>query len=142
MITERPTEAMILEWKRIYETYHAQLHPNRKSGVQVDAYFRAKYPHIAVEDAVWASGAAQCVLENAHSCEKLPEGTRPDIRCYRTGAALVSIDLVTGEFFVECEDIPKAVPIYDDLFVYRGMDEQDLGNYVLTAEYLRLTGII
>lgn len=34
--------------------------------------------------------------------------------------------MVSGEFHVESEDINKSIPIYDDLFVYCGLDEEDL----------------
>lgn len=78
-------------------------------------------------------------MENAHPNHKLEDGTRPDIRCYRTGNALVGIDLVSGAFHVEAVDMAEAIPVYNDLFVFRGLSEDDLKNFVLVAEYVRLT---
>ena len=78
-------------------------------------------------------------MENAHPNDKLEDGTRPDIRCYRTGNALVGIDLVSGAFHVEDVDMAEAIPVYNDLFVFRGLSEDDLKNFVLVAEYVRLT---
>ena len=78
-------------------------------------------------------------MENAHPNDKLEDGTRPDIRCYRTGNALVGIDLVSGSFHVEAVDMAEAIPVYNDLFVFRGLSEDDLKNFVLVAEYVRLT---
>ena len=78
-------------------------------------------------------------MENAHPNDKLEDGTRPDIRCYRTGNALVGIDLVSGAFHVEAVDMAEAIPVYHDLFVFRGLSEDDLKNFVLVAEYVRLT---
>lgn len=78
-------------------------------------------------------------MENAHPNDKLEDGTRPDIRCYRTGNALVGIDLVSGAFHVETVDMAEAIPVYNDLFVFRGLSEDDLKNFVLVAEYVRLT---
>lgn len=78
-------------------------------------------------------------MENAHPNDKLEDGTRPDIRCYRTGNALVGIDLVSGAFHVEVVDMAEAIPVYNDLFVFRGLSEDDLKNFVLVAEYVRLT---
>ena len=78
-------------------------------------------------------------MENAHPNDKLEDGTRPDIRCYRTGNALVGIDLVSGAFHVEAVDMAEAIPVYNDLFVFRGLREDDLKNFVLVAEYVRLT---
>ena len=78
-------------------------------------------------------------MENAHPNDKLEDGTRPDIRCYRTGNALVGIDLVSGAFHVEAVDMAEAIPVYNDFFVFRGLSEDDLKNFVLVAEYVRLT---
>ena len=78
-------------------------------------------------------------MENAHPNDKLEDGTHPDIRCYRTGNALVGIDLVSGAFHVEAVDMAEAIPVYNDLFVFRGLSEDDLKNFVLVAEYVRLT---
>ena len=78
-------------------------------------------------------------MENAHPNDKLEDGTRPDIRCYRTGNALVGIDLVSGAFHVEAVDMAEAIPVYNDLFVFRGLSEDDFKNFVLVAEYVRLT---
>lgn len=78
-------------------------------------------------------------MENAHPNDKLEDGTRPDIRCYRTGNALVGIDLVSGAFHVEAVDMAEAILVYNDLFVFRGLSEDDLKNFVLVAEYVRLT---
>ena len=78
-------------------------------------------------------------MENAHPNDKLEDGTRPDIRCYRTGNALVGIDLVSGAFHVEAVDMAEAIPVYNDLFVFRGLSEDYFKNFVLVAEYVRLT---
>lgn len=59
--------------------------------------------------------------------------------CHKTGNALVGIDLSTGEFHIESENIEEVMPLHDDLFVYRGLDEEDLKNIFLVAEYVKLT---
>lgn len=79
------------------------------------------------------------IMENEHSRSKLSKGMKPDVHAYHVGDILVGIDTISGEFCIECEDIKKAIPIYDGLFVYRGLDENDLKNYVLVAEYVKLT---
>ncbi|MBR9937768.1 hypothetical protein KE513_09600 [Oscillospiraceae bacterium Marseille-Q3528] len=33
----------------------------------------------------------------------------------------------------------EAIPVYNDLFVFRGLSEDDLKNFVLVAGYVRLT---
>ena len=59
-------------------------------------------------------------------------------RCYEKNGVLLGIDLVSGEFFVESRNPEKAAALYDDLFVFRGLDESDLKNDVLVGQYLEL----
>lgn len=140
MLTQEPTPEMIQTWKHIFETHRAGIRPNRKTGAQVDAYFRSNYDYIEIERPSFADTITANILENMYYAAKCPGGKRPVIRTYNTGEVLVGIDLVSGYFQVECEKSEKAVPIYDDLFVYRGLDEIDLTNFFLVAEYVRLTG--
>lgn len=139
MLIKEPTPEMILEWKRIFEEFHSKLKPNRKSGNEVDQYFRKKYPHHLFENSKFCEVAALNILENDFFKNKLPEGTPLNIKTYKTGNVLVAIDLCTGEFHIESENIKEAIPIYDDLFVYRGLDEEDLKNFFLVAEYVTLS---
>ncbi len=140
MLTQEPTPEMIQEWKRIFETHHESMQPNRKTGVQVDAYFRSNYSYTVLEHQTFLDAVTANILENEYFAAKCPEGEKPVVRTYMTGEVLVGIDLVSGYFQVECENMEKAVPIYDDLFVYRGLDVADLTNFFLVAEYVRLTG--
>ena len=139
MILSELTPEKVAEMKRVYEAHRPLLHPNRKSGAEVDAYFRSSYPYQPLDDYAFQTAAAANIMENEHSCAKLQDGTQPDIQCYRTGDVLVGIDLVSGEFHVEAADMAAATPIYNDLFVFRGLNEDDLKNFVLVAEYLGLT---
>ena len=139
MILSELTPEKVVEMKRVYEAYRPLLHPNRKSGAEIDAYFRSSYPYQQLDDYAFQAAAAANIMENEHLYAKSQDGTRPDIRCYRTGNVLVGIDLVSGEFHVEAVDMAAAIPVYNDLFVFRGLDEADLTNFVLTSEYVRLT---
>jgi hypothetical protein len=130
---------MIEEWKRIYDAHHSDLRPNRKTGKEVDRYFREKYPCQPLEHPEFRRMVALSIMENDFSKDKLPAGTFPDVQSYQTGNVLVGIDLSTGEFHVESEDIEDVIPVYDDLFVYRGLDADDLKNFFLVAEYVKLT---
>ncbi len=141
MLTTKPTTEMLLEWKRLHEEYRPKLTPNRKSGAQVDGYFREKYPHTPMDSEELREMIAAEILENPHHAEKLLPDTKPDVRCYLSGDVLVGIDLVTGHIHAESEDTEKMAKLYDALFLYRGLDEKDLENAFLTAEYVRLAGI-
>lgn len=50
----------------------------------------------------------------------------------------VGIDLKSGFFQVECEDIKKMTLIWDDLFLTRGLGTDDVNNYFLVAQYITL----
>ena len=79
------------------------------------------------------------ITENDRCKSKLPQNTLPNIQSYKTGNVLVGIDLCTGEFHVESENIEEAFQIHDDLFAYRGLDTEDINNFFLVAEYIKLT---
>ncbi len=139
MLTTEPTAEMIAEWKRIFESYHSSLTPNRKSGKEVDRYFREKYVYRLLDNAEFREIAALNITENDYFKGKLPKDTLPYIQSYQTGNVLVAIDLHTGEFHIESENTEEVISIYDDLFVYRGLDEEDLKNFFLVAEYVKLS---
>ena len=139
MLTVEPTTEMIAEWKRVFEAHHSAMKPNRKDGAEVDRYFRGKYAHQVFDDAAFKELVSFNITENEFSRNKLPEGVCPSIQSYKIGNALVGIDLITGEFFVVSENIEDVVPIHDDLFAFRGLDEEDLKNFFLVAEYVELT---
>ena len=128
MLTVEPTSEMLAEWKQIFEEHHTEMSPDRKSGAEVDQYFRTKYEHQIFNDAAFQKMVALNITENEFSHNKLPKDVLPDIQSYKVGNVLVGIDLCTGEFHIESENIEEVVPIHDDLFVYRGLDEEDLKN--------------
>ena len=139
MLTTEPTSEMIAEWKRIFEIYHSSLIPNRKSGNEVDQYFRKKYAYQLFDNAEFREIASLNIIENDYFKSKLPKNTLPNIQSYQTGDVLVAIDLSTGEFHIESENTEEVISIHDDLFAYRGLDAEDINNFFLVAEYIKLT---
>lgn len=139
MLTTAPTEEMIAEWKQIYEIHHSALKPNRKSGDEVDRYFRNNYSYQLLNSEVFREVVSLNITENDYFKRKLPKNVLPNVQTYQTGNVLVGIDLCTGEFHVESERVEEAIPIYDDLFVFRGLDAEDINNFFLVAEYIKLT---
>lgn len=139
MLTTEPTFEMLEEWKRIYNENRGILKPNRKSGVEINDYFCTKYL-FEVFDSRRFRDVVKCnVMENEPNREKLPKGAEPKIIAYKDkeSGILVGIDLVTGFFHVEGKDFNKVAAIYDDLFVFRGLDASDLDNYFLVAQYVQ-----
>ncbi len=78
-------------------------------------------------------------MKNESNREKLPQGAVPQIVAYKAkdSSVLVGIDLVTGFFHIEGKDINRVAEIYDDLFLFRGLDETDIKNYFLVAQYIQ-----
>lgn len=138
MLTSKPTNQMIQEWKDIYNEYHHTLTPNRKTGKEVDTYFKNKYSYQIFNDSSFKEMVLLNILENEFYRSKLQEDTLPNIQCYKCGNILVAIDLNSGEFHIESDDIEEVEKIHDDLFLYRGLDKDDLKNYFLVAEYIKL----
>lgn len=138
MLMQKPTEEMIEEWKQIYEEYHDRLRPNRKSGEEVDRYFRDKYSAQDFPSPEFKSMIEEQILQNDFIRKKL-YNQEPRVRTYWLNDVLVAIDLTSGEFHVESKNFLKMQEIYDDLFAFRGLDEKDLENFFLVAQYVQLT---
>lgn len=139
MILSDLTHEKIAEMKRLYEAYRTVLCPNRKTGAEVDEYLRNKYPCLPYADCAFRDIVAANIMENEHFRAKLQGDTHADIRSYRIGDILIGIDFISGEFHIEAEGMANAAHIYDDLLVFCGLDEDDLKNFTLVAEYVRLT---
>ena len=140
MITQKATRRDVERWRRIYAQNRDRLTPNRISGIELERYFVEKYAPQPFPDADFVSVVEGNLLDNDVHREKLPAGAQPDVAAYRLdGEVLVGIDRTTGFFHVECADIRRAVAVWDDLFVQRGLDARDLDNFVTTAQYLLLT---
>lgn len=140
MLTRMPDDTMMEEWRALYAEHRLSLRPNRKTGAELEEYFLSKYEADEYSDSEFIAACSDNITLNLHSRKKLPEGKTPEIHAYITGDVKVGIDLVSGEIHLESDDIMKVVYIYDDLFVYRGLDADDLENPYLVAEYVKLTG--
>ncbi|MCH5156329.1 MAG: hypothetical protein J1G02_00455 [Clostridiales bacterium] len=139
MLTKEPTIEMVQEWKRIYSENRDRLKPNRKSGTEINDYFCLKYAFEEFKSLKFCKVVKLNITENETNREKLPHGTVPQIVVYKSkdASVLVGIDLITGFFHIEGEDITRVAEIYDDLFAFRGLDEKDMENYFLVAQYIQ-----
>jgi len=132
MITEEVTKEQADAWKRLYEEKKAVLKENRITGQELQAYFVGKY-----HPSVYRSREFEKVVYlNAQE----EGGEYPDIVTYiLNGDIFVGIDLKSAYFHVECEDTEKMVPVWDDLFIRRGLNRRDRDNFVIAAQYLLLS---
>ncbi|MBQ3601223.1 MAG: hypothetical protein II992_08510 [Lachnospiraceae bacterium] len=139
MLIKKINRAMIDNYKEIYEEHRCELKLNRKTGRELDEYFTNKYKPEILDSCEFRQMISHCILDNEHAREKLLEDSKPQVVSYILDEnILVGIDLLTGYFHVESEDLEKTKPLHDDLFVFRGLDEMDLKNYFLVAQYVLL----
>ena len=150
MQTTPVTKADIARWKQIYAEYQPQLKPNRISGAMLYAYLDSHYPLRPLDDSRAEFTVTQNILQNECFACQLPEGTAPEPVCcviepVGSGSALysaqdavfagseiiVGIDLVTGYFLVE-----GSSALWDELYVQRGLNQDDLENFYSVAEYI------
>lgn len=150
MLLSEATPQMMAQWKTIRMEYQDRLRANRKSGAAVAAYLAEKYPVQLLQDKRAAQVVTSNVLNNRPFAQKLPAGTAPcPVACHveNTGAGkalyekqdlvfsglriFVGIDLTTGYFCVE-----GSSDLWDELYAFRGLDEQDLQNDYCVAEYV------
>lgn len=150
MLNHAATEEEVSSWKRTYAEYRDHLTPNRKSGAELYAYLSSRYRLLPVADARADQTVVSNILENETFARELPQGAKPNPVCslvepvgaaealYRDRDALyygceilVGIDLVSGYFLVEGSD-----RLWDELYAYRGLNENDLNNFYSVAEYV------
>ena len=135
MITYKVDEKKLRFWKELYEKKSKFLKLNRISGSDLNTYFQDKYPAQNYDNEKFKE------IVNLNSKEYFHEnaGNINDIVAYTlNGDILVGINLKTGFFHIESEDVSKSIPIYDDLFITRGLSKEDLQNYVIVGQFLEL----
>lgn len=135
MLTTKVTLSMVEQWKEVYEKYRDTLTPNRISGVELDEYLQMKYHVMPLDTPSSKEIVIDNIMNNEPFKEKLPKNTLPKPKTYLLKDSIfIGIDLVTGHFIVE-----GSPEIFDDLFAYRGLDQNDLKNVYMVYEYIRCT---
>jgi hypothetical protein len=124
--------------------------PNRKKAQGIIEYLEDKYRLEELTGGEWKQLVIDTVLLNEFYSKKLSAGKTVIPKVYRVlneGNAqplyrqqdevfkgkdiILGIDLETGFFHVEGSSL-----LWDELFAFRGLDEDDLNNYYLVAEYI------
>lgn len=147
---QQATPEMVEAWKAVFDHYRPRLSPNKKTGPELLAYIQQKYSITELTDDTIKQVVADNVTWNKHFANKLPIGRKPVAKGFfieDTGAGnqlyenqdhifkgnkiVVGIDLETAFFMVE-----GSSRLWDELFAFRGLDEDDLTNFYLVAEYI------
>ena len=138
MLTSKVDEKKLRLWKELYKKYSDSLKPNRISGRDLNIYFQKNYSAENYDNVVFKKvvhlNSKEYFHENA--------GDVNDIVAYTlNGDIFVGIDLKTGFFHIESDDVSKSIPIFDDLFITRGLSEDELQNFVIVGQYLELKSL-
>ena len=138
MLTSKVDEKKLKLWKELYKKYSDSLKPNRISGRDLNIYFQKNYSAENYDNVVFKKvvhlNSKEYFHENA--------GDVNDIVAYTlNGDIFVGIDLKTGFFHIESDDVNKSIPIFDDLFITRGLSKDELQNFVIVGQYLELKSL-
>lgn len=150
MLTTPPTPALIAHWQSVFKTYRHRLVPNKKSTEQVLAYLAERYPLEAVDTAAARAVVTGNITANRPLAEKCPPGRdlRPvvfmiprqgsGVRLYQEREALygdspIMVGLEHETAFVMVEG---SGDLADQLVAFAGLDQADLDNYYLVANYI------
>jgi hypothetical protein len=150
MLMQEPSAEDIATWKQVFNTYAPHLKPNRKSGEKLLTHLRSRYSLRALQDADADQVVTQNILLNESLARELPPGTVPkpiccmvepvgagetlyheQDTCFAGVEIFVGIDLVSGYFVVE-----GSSRLWDELYAFRGLNENDLANYYSVAQYI------
>ena len=150
MLMQEATPEMVENWKSVFNEYRERLLPNRKEASDVMDYLEHKYRLEALTGGEWKQLVIDNVLSSEFNSKKISAGktVSPKVFCVvNTGHArslymqqddifkgqdiIVGIDMETGFFHVEGSSL-----LWDELFAFRGLDEEDLTNCYLVAEYI------
>lgn len=156
MITREPAREMIDEWKAVWEQYKDSLRPNRKNGAELLAYLQSAYSLTEIFDKNALDAIAENVALNEVWAEKLPVGQAPVPRAFFLENAgngrkfyldqnrdspdvwgdditliFVGVELSSGFYMVEGSSM-----LWDELCAFQGVDENDLNNFVIVAQYI------
>ena len=138
MLTSKVDEKKLKLWKELYKKYFDSLKPNRISGRDLNIYFQKNYSAENYDNVLFKKvvhlNSKEYFHENA--------GDVNDIVAYTlNGDIFVGIDLKTGFFHIESDDVSKSIPIFDDLFITRGLSKDELQNFVIVGQYLELKSL-
>lgn len=140
----------IAEWKITYEKYRPYLSPNRKPVSEAIAYLADRYPVRELTDPKLLELISAVLTQNKYYAQKLEdaeprarllvlENDGAAVRLYRDRAPvyqdspiLIGLEEVSGYLSVEgCDELA------DEMTAFLGLDEQDLDNFFLVANYIR-----
>lgn len=150
MLTQRPTQEIISQWKSIFTKYRPRLKPNRKTAEEVIEYLTVKYPLAEIATDAAKRIVVDNITMNKPFAEKLPPGkeSKPIVYTVLNQAGATSLyskqeDIFRGrpimvgiELETACVLVEGSGELADELVAFQGLDDSDLHNYYLVANYI------
>lgn len=146
MLMQEPTEEMLKEWQDIYNKNKDNLKPNKKGGLEIVKYLKENHSVVEAENSELEKVVYDNIVLNEYSNEKLC-GKAPVIKLFEVTdknlyekqddvfkeiKIVVGIELNTSYIFVEGSSY-----LYDELMAFTGLDDKDITNYFLVAQYIK-----
>jgi hypothetical protein len=150
MLMQEATPEMLEAWKATWNEYKDILLPNRKEGAEIVAYLSDNYLVTEIYDDEALKMVTENILNNKPLADKVPAGKTPSPvaffvkdsgkgktlyenqdEVFKGSKIFVGVDLASGFFCVEGSSM-----LWDELYVFRGLDEKDIQNPYCVAEYI------
>lgn len=154
MLIIEPTEEMLHGWMETWKEYKDKIKPNRRSGEEIIDYIKSKYVLLPVTEFYGqniSDEVSNVIKGNDYLYWRLPVGKKTDIKSFivenkgegkklyeaqddifKGLEILISVDLVTGYAHIENSSL-----LADEITAFQGVDEIDITNYFLVAEYVK-----
>lgn len=153
MLMVEPTNEMLENWMELWKEYKDKITPDRKNGREIVEYIKGKYPVREIESINGQDICREVSFEikgNDYSAWRLPVGKSPEVKAFvieneGDGSRLydgqddifkgldiiAAVDLVTGYCHIENSSL-----LYDEVVAFQGLDDIDILNCYLVAEYV------
>jgi hypothetical protein len=125
----------------LFREFHDQLTPNRKSGAEVEKYLVSHWHGQPSEDPELVSKLTDTLTKEDEFSKMPTDPGALSMRVYQVNNTKVVLEETTGAFLVSGDEIDEKAKIWDDLFLYRGLNEEDLSNPFLVGTYVKIKGI-
>ncbi|MDO5555222.1 MAG: hypothetical protein Q4G09_00780 [Clostridia bacterium] len=156
MLMQKPTEEMINEWKEIYNQNKDKLQPNKKDGNEIVNYLESHYTVKEILNDNFEKAVIDNIKLNDFYANKLNKNlnNNPIVRLfklenvgnnrvlyYKQDKEFKGVDIIVGiELKTSYIQVEGSSLLYDELVAYTGLDEDDLKNYFLVAQYIKCKG--
>lgn len=117
----------------LFREFHEKITPNRKSGEDIEQYLQDHYDCNECEDLKLSEQLVDSMKDETSE--------NVEIHIYQVGDLKVAINRTSGAFLVSGDDLDEKAKLWDELFLYRGLNEEELSNPFLVGTYIKIKGL-